>query len=177
MRIGIILVIHANKWYAVYYNSSSPTFVNSRGWLITGAQQVDALAQAQSIYFISIFITQCFNVCNVASIYSRLYNSFQVFAVKARIKYPFGKRTISNKWNFAGIFVGAAVGMMIVYIPPFHWVFGGSHRLSPLYWLIPIAFGVILLVWASLRVVLLRKSNERARARDIRGLMMREHAF
>lgn len=140
----------------IYYTSSSPTFVNSRGRSITGPQQVDALAQAQSIYFISIFITQCFNV----------------FAVKARISYPFGKRTISNKWNFVGILVGACVGMMIVYIPPFHWVFGGSHRLSPLYWLIPMAFGVLLLAWASMRVVLLRTSNERARVRDIRGLMM-----
>jgi hypothetical protein len=99
---------------------------------------------------------------------------FQVFAVKARITYPFGRSTISNKWNFLGIFAGATLGMMIVYIPPFHWVFGGSHRLSPVYWLIPMAFGVLLLAWASLRVVLLRKSNERARARDIRGLVMCE---
>jgi sodium/potassium-transporting ATPase subunit alpha len=65
--------------------------------------------------------------------------------------------------------------MLVVYVPPFHWVFGGSHRLSPLYWLIPMAFGVLLLAWASMRVVLLRKSNERARARDIRGLMMCEY--
>ena len=94
--------------------------------------------------------------------------------MKARVTYPFGKRTISNKWNFVGIFVGASVGMLIVYIPPFHWVFGGSHSLSPLYWLIPMAFGVLLLAWASMRVVLFRKSNERARVRDIRGLMMCE---
>jgi sodium/potassium-transporting ATPase subunit alpha len=36
------------------------------------------------------------------------------------------------------------------------------------------AFGVVLLVWASIRVVLLRKSIQNARVKDIKGLMMCE---
>ena len=62
--------------------------------------------------------------------------------------------------------------MFIVYTPPLHVVFGGSFRLSPLYWLIPIAFGVLLLVWASIRVLLMRKGIEQSRVKDIKGLMM-----
>lgn len=62
--------------------------------------------------------------------------------------------------------------MFIVYTPPLHVVFGGSKNLSPLYWLIPVAFGVLLLVWSSIRVLLLRKSVQNARVKDIKGLMM-----
>jgi sodium/potassium-transporting ATPase subunit alpha len=79
---------------------------------------------------------------------------------------------VGNKLNFAGIVAGAMLGMFIIYTPPLHVVFGGSFRLSPLYWLIPAAFGVLLLVWASIRVLLLRKSMENARVKDIKGLMM-----
>jgi sodium/potassium-transporting ATPase subunit alpha len=98
----------------------------------------------------------------------------QVFAVKAKMTFPFGRRVVSNKWNFAGILAGAVLGMFIVYTPPLHVVFGGSFHLSPLYWLIPVAFGVLLLVWASIRVVLLRRSMERSKVKDIQGLMMCE---
>lgn len=51
---------------AVFFADSSPDFVNGRGWILNGTQQVDAYAQAQSIYFLSILITQCFNVRNAA---------------------------------------------------------------------------------------------------------------
>jgi hypothetical protein len=95
-----------------------------------------------------------------------------VFAVKARLSFPFGKSAVANKWNFAGIFAGACLGIFIIYTPPLHVVFGGSYKLSPLYWLIPIAFGFLILAWASLRVIILRKSIEHLRVRDIKGLMM-----
>jgi len=62
--------------------------------------------------------------------------------------------------------------MFIVYTPPLHVVFGGSDKLSPLYWLIPVAFGCLLLGWASIRVLLLRKSIAQATVQDIKGLMM-----
>ncbi|KAG6917021.1 hypothetical protein DXG01_004147 [Tephrocybe rancida] len=140
----------------VYYTSSSPDFLNSRGHIITAAKQVDALAQAQSIFYLSIFIMQCFNL----------------FAVKARLSFPFGRRVVSNLWNFVGIFAGACLGIFIVYTPPLHVVFGGSFHLLPLYWLIPAAFGVLLLIWSSLRVLLLRKSIDKAMVKDINGLMI-----
>ncbi|KAF8188333.1 aminophospholipid-transporting P-type ATPase [Pholiota molesta] len=139
-----------------FFTKGSPDFVNSRGQVIDGKHQADALGQAQSIVYLSIFIAQCFNV----------------FAVKARLSYPFGRRVIANKWNFAGILAGACLGMFIVYTPPLHVVFGGSFHLSPLYWLIPFGFGVLLLGWASLRVIILRKSVEHMKVKDIKGLMM-----
>ncbi|CAA7265292.1 unnamed protein product [Cyclocybe aegerita] len=139
-----------------YFTSKSPDFINRRGQTIDAQGQVDAVGQAQSIVYLSIFITQCFNV----------------FAVKARLSYPFGKRVIANKWNLAGILAGACLGMFIIYTPPLHVVFGGSFHLSPLYWLMPVGFGCVLLAWSSLRVVLLRKSIEHMRVRDIKGLMI-----
>lgn len=62
--------------------------------------------------------------------------------------------------------------MFIIYTPPLHVVFGGSYHLSPIYWLIPAAFGCLLLAWASLRVVFLRKSIEDAKVKPIKGLKM-----
>ena len=96
----------------------------------------------------------------------------QVYAVKAKFRFPFGKAIVGNWYNFAGILGGACLGMFIIYTPPLHVVFGGSFRLSPLYWLIPVAFGVLLLVWSSVRVLLMRKSIEQSRVKDIKGLMM-----
>lgn len=95
-----------------------------------------------------------------------------MFAVKAKFSFPFGRNAVGNYYNFAGIIAGACLGMFIVYTPPLHVVFGGTDKLSPLYWLIPVAFGCLLLVWSSIRVLLMRKSIENARVKDIKGLMM-----
>ncbi|KAF8528202.1 aminophospholipid-transporting P-type ATPase [Hysterangium stoloniferum] len=140
----------------VYFTKSSPDFVNHAGKTINAADQVDAFAQAQSIVYLGIFIMQCFNV----------------FAVKARFTFPFGRQVVGNLYNFAGILAGACLGMFIIYTPPLHVVFGGSFRLSPLYWLIPFAFGILLLAWACVRVLLMRKSLEKGKVKDIKGLMM-----
>jgi sodium/potassium-transporting ATPase subunit alpha len=96
----------------------------------------------------------------------------QVFAVKARFKYPFGKNAVGNVYNFWGILAGACLMVFVIYPPPLHVVFGGSYHTSPLYWLIPAAFGVVLIAWACIRVLLLRKSIEESRVKDIQGLQM-----
>ncbi|KAH9914464.1 aminophospholipid-transporting P-type ATPase [Fomitopsis serialis] len=139
-----------------YFTESSPDFVNTRGQVIDASQQVEALGKAQSIVYLSIFIIQCFNV----------------FAVKAKFSFPFGKSIVGNYYNFAGILAGACLGIFVIYTPPLHVVFGGSYHLSPLYWLIPVAFGCLLLAWASIRVLILRKGIEQSRVKDIKGLMM-----
>ena len=87
-------------------------------------------------------------------------------------QFPFGRQAIGNPYNFAGIFAGACLGIFIIYTPPLHVVFGGTFHLSPLYWLIPCAFGVLLLAWVCVRVLLMRKSIEDAKVKDIKGLMM-----
>ena len=150
---GTVYIDHRASGYFV---KGAPDFTNTRGQTINASGQIEALAQAQSIVYLSIFIVQCFNV----------------FAVKAKFSFPFGRNIIGNKYNFLGILGGACLGMFIIYTPPLHVVFGGSYHLSPLYWLIPCAFGVLLLVWSSIRVLLLRKSIEQQKVKDIQGLMM-----
>ncbi|KAF8579449.1 aminophospholipid-transporting P-type ATPase [Ramaria rubella] len=139
-----------------FFSSGSPPFINYKGQSIDARQQLEALAQAQSIVYLSVFIMQCFNV----------------FAVKARFSYPFGRQVVANYYNFLGILAGGCLGMFIIYTPPLRVVFGGSFHLSPLYWLIPCAFGILLLAWSSFRVVLMRKGVESSRVKDIEGLMM-----
>ncbi|EIN07923.1 aminophospholipid-transporting P-type ATPase [Punctularia strigosozonata HHB-11173 SS5] len=139
-----------------FFTKHSPDFINYQGKSINAHQQINALAKAQSIVYLSVFIQQCFNV----------------FAVKANFRFPFGRRVIGNKWNFAGIFAGACLGMFIIYTPPLHVVFGGTDKLSPLYWLIPVGFGCVMLAWACIRVLLMKKAIEDKRVKDIKGLMM-----
>jgi len=140
----------------IYYTNSSPAFHNSRGKTITGPMQVDALAAAQSMVYLSIFLNQCFNM----------------FAVKSKFRAPFGWPFVRNYYNFAGIFGGACLAMFIIYTPPLHHVFGGTYKTSPLYWLIPIGFGCVLLAWASLRVVLLKRTLHHSIVKPPRGLQM-----
>ncbi|PCH38584.1 aminophospholipid-transporting P-type ATPase [Wolfiporia cocos MD-104 SS10] len=146
----------AQQSSTTYFEKSSPDFTNSRGQVISASQQVEAFGKAQSIVYLAIFIMQCFNV----------------FAVKARFTFPFGRSTIGNPYNFLGILGGACLGVFIIYTPPLHVVFGGSYHLSPLYWLIPAAFGVLLLGWTCVRVLLLRRGLQQSRLKDIKGLMM-----
>ncbi|KDQ10530.1 hypothetical protein BOTBODRAFT_58067 [Botryobasidium botryosum FD-172 SS1] len=139
-----------------YFTNGSPNYTNVHGQVITGPQQYEALGQAQSIVYLSIFIAQCFNM----------------FAVKSKFKIPFGRQVISNPYNFAGILGGACLAIFIIYTPPLHVVFGGNYHLSPLYWLIPCAFGVCILAWTSLRVILLRKSVAASMNQPVKGLNM-----
>ncbi|KAF5367657.1 hypothetical protein D9757_010968 [Collybiopsis confluens] len=139
-----------------YFVKGAPDFINYKGQALDASKQIDSLGQAVSIVYLSIFIVQCFNV----------------FAVKAKFSFPFGRHMLGNPYNFLGILGGACLGMFIIYTPPLHVVFGGSFRLSPLWWLIPVAFGCVLLAWTSIRVVLFRKSVQNARVKDIKGLMM-----
>ena len=78
----IFLFTHIPFWQLTcrlpaYFTSKSPDFINGRGRAISAHDQVDALGQAQSIVYLSIFITQCFNVC----IFSRLLNFPQKYSI------------------------------------------------------------------------------------------------
>lgn len=62
----------------------------------------------------------------------------------------------------------------IIYVPPLRTVFGASHKTLPLFWLIPIGFGFVILAWASARVLVIRKGVLGATVKPPTGLMMRE---
>lgn len=140
----------------VYFADNSPPYTNLNGRVLTSTEQTEALAQAQGMFYMSIFLMQCFNM----------------FAVKARLKFPFGKAVVGNKWNFAGAIAGAFLAVLIIYIPPFRTVFGASHKTLPLFWLIPIAFGFVILAWASARVLVIRRGLLGATVKPPTGLMM-----
>ncbi|CAG8718792.1 9822_t:CDS:2, partial [Dentiscutata erythropus] len=126
-----------------YFSNNAQTYTTSIGYELDAGKQIEALAQAVSICYLSILIQQMFNL----------------FACKARYRLPFGKFMFSNPRNFMGLFLGFALTMLIVYIPPLNIAFGTSYRLSPLYWLIPIAFGVFILLYVSARTAIKRKAR------------------
>ncbi|KAI7962934.1 hypothetical protein MJO28_001028 [Puccinia striiformis f. sp. tritici] len=140
----------------IYFTDKSPPYTNLSGRVIDSTDQTEALAQAQGMFYMSIFLMQCFNM----------------FAVKAKLKFPFGKAAVGNKWNFVGAFAGAVMAAFIIYVPPLRTVFGASHRILPLFWLIPIGFGFVILAWASVRVLFLRKKLLSSSVKPPTGLMM-----
>ncbi|CAG8627763.1 337_t:CDS:2 [Paraglomus brasilianum] len=138
----------------VYFVDGSPDYVTSSGKTLSASQQIEALRQGQSIVYLAIMIQQMFNL----------------FAVKARFKLPFGKFMFSNPRNFAGVAGGAALAMAIVYIPPVNVAFQTSYKLSPFFWLIPLGMGCVILVYTSIRLLILRRSRPTIWNDDISGL-------
>lgn len=55
---------------------------------------------------------------------------------------------------------------------PLHAVFGGTYLLSPLYWLIPVAFGCVLLAWSTARVYITRRALSASSVKPVEGLQM-----
>jgi len=139
-----------------YFLSNSPDYTTARGVTLTGDQQVEALSQGQSIFYLSIMIQQMFDL----------------FAVKGRFGLPFGKFMFSNPRNFIGIFLGGCLAMFVVYVPPVNTALGSSYRLSPLYWLIPIGGGSTMLLYVSLRILAFRRRRASLISEEITGLQM-----
>lgn len=123
---------------------------------ITGHEQVDILAEAQSMYYWAIMTMQ---MCNL-------------FACKARLRLPFGKYMFANRVTFYSILGGAALAAFIIYTPGVEVVFKTSRSLSPLYWLVPLAFGFFIIGYASLRMIVRRKTKPTQWNPEIGGLQM-----
>jgi len=123
---------------------------------MNGHEQADILAEAQSMYYWAIMTMQ---MCNL-------------FACKARLKLPFGKYMFANHASFYCILSGAAIAAFIIYTPGVEVVFKTSRSLSPLYWLIPLAFGFFILGYASLRMLIRRKTTPIKWNPDVDGLQM-----
>jgi sodium/potassium-transporting ATPase subunit alpha len=123
---------------------------------LDGPAQVDLLAEAQSMYYWSIMTMQMFNL----------------FACKTHLILPFGKYMFENHVMFYSILAGASLAAFIVYTPGVEIVFKTSRSLLPLYWLIPIAFGCLLLGYAALRIIVRRKLRPTKWNKDVTGLQM-----
>jgi len=139
-----------------YFLPTSPTYTLANGKSIDKTVQNEALAQAQSAFYLSVMLQQAFNL----------------FACKSKLRLPFGKFMIRNRKTFYGLFAGAILAFAIVYIPPFNVAFGTSWHLSPLYLLVAIAFGCFILFYATMRILLIRRLKPTVLNPEIAGLQM-----
>jgi sodium/potassium-transporting ATPase subunit alpha len=97
---------------------------------------------------------------------------FNLFACKTRFTIPFGKYMFANRATFYCILAGASLAAFVIYTPGVEVVFKTSRSLSPLYWLIPMAFGFVIIGYASLRMIVRRKLKPVKWNPDIQGLQM-----
>ncbi|KAJ3071200.1 hypothetical protein HDU98_005682 [Podochytrium sp. JEL0797] len=123
---------------------------------VTVDDQVVALSFGQSAYYLAIMFQQCFNH----------------FICKARLSNPWGSFMFANKWSFIGILVGGTFSLLIVYIPGINVVFLTNWRLTPYTWLISMAFGLFLYMYAIVRVIIKRRFSPIRYTDDIAGLQM-----
>ncbi|KAJ2889787.1 hypothetical protein IWW38_004498, partial [Coemansia aciculifera] len=125
-----------------YFNKDSPDYTYY-GRTFTGEDQFYALNEARTGVLFSIYILQVFNL----------------FICKARFRLPFGKFMFRNKRTFYGFTAGLLLLVFVTYIPPLNSVFNSSYKSIPLYWLIAVGFGFLLLAYATARTLVLRKSR------------------
>lgn len=140
--------------------SGAPTNYWTKGAMpykgIDGPTQVDILAEAQSLYYWSIMTQQMFNL----------------FACKTRLTLPFGKYMFANHATFYCILAGSSLAAFIIYTPGVEYVFKTSRSLSPLYWLIPMAFGFVIIGYAALRMIIRRRTKPIQWNPEVEGLRM-----
>ncbi|KAJ1857852.1 hypothetical protein GGH12_001387 [Coemansia sp. RSA 1822] len=138
-----------------YFNKDSPDYTYN-GRIFTGEQQFYALNEARTGIMFSIYIMQVFNL----------------FICKARFRLPFGKFMFRNVRTFYGFGAGLLLLLLVTYIPPLNTVFNSSYKSIPLYWLIAVGFGCLLLAYATARMLVLRKSKPIQWNQTIDGLHM-----
>jgi len=134
-----------------YWTTNAKTYKG-----INAHEQADILAEAQSMYYWAIMTMQMFNL----------------FACKTRLTLPFGKYMFANRATFYCILAGASLAAFVIYTPGVEVVFKTSKSLIPLYWLIPMAFGFVIIGYASLRLIVRRKTKPIVWNPEINGLQM-----
>jgi sodium/potassium-transporting ATPase subunit alpha len=97
---------------------------------------------------------------------------FNLFACKTRLTLPFGKYMFANHATFYCVLAGASLAAFIIYTPGVEVVFKPSRSLLPLYWLIPMAFGFVLIGYAALRMIIRHKTKPTKWNPEIEGLRM-----
>lgn len=131
-------------------------FTLNNGRVLSIDEQLDASGQAMSMFYIGILLCQFFNM----------------IVVKAKLGYPWGSFLFQNWRNYAAFGIGCLMVVIFVYIPPVNKGLFTSYRTSPLYWLIPIAFGLLLYVYAWVRIWVNKKRRPIKFTREIIGLQM-----
>ena len=154
--LDISTVIAMQRRDISYFTPKSPPIVNGRNETITGDIQYDALKQAQSSYYLSILIIQAWNL----------------FACKSKLKFSIGSHVLRNNKTWYSLICGAIFGAIVVYTPLCNKIFLTSNNLNAVYLTIPMSFGAVLYVYATLRRVYLLKYHETKRVPTVPNLIM-----
>ncbi|KAH7049772.1 hypothetical protein BKA57DRAFT_535454 [Linnemannia elongata] len=164
LEIGMIQAIGGLvTFFAVLYKEGglTPAMVvrmqkNNEFSSTSPERNLELLSMAQSSLYLGIMIMQMFNL----------------FACRVRYRLPFGAYMFSNIRTFVGILSGCALGFFIVYTPGVHVVFGTSPKTPFVTLLIPIAFGVLIILYATARQIVLRRLRPTPWNEEIIGLNM-----
>ncbi|KAI8620439.1 hypothetical protein BC830DRAFT_1099211 [Chytriomyces sp. MP71] len=143
-------VAHANEW------GNPGNWYLSAGRNVTGATQLEALSYGQSAFYLALMFQQCFNH----------------FVCKARLSYPVGDFMFRNWHSFLGVFIGSGLSLLIVYAPPLNLAFRTNWRLTPLVWVVALAFGIALYGYAFVRVAVKKRVAPAKYTEDVEGLQM-----
>ncbi|KAJ2521216.1 hypothetical protein GGI11_002079 [Coemansia sp. RSA 2049] len=149
------LRLMAKDTSVTYFNKDSPDYTYG-GRTFSGSDQFYALNEGRTGIMFSIYILQVFNL----------------FICKARFRLPFGRFMFRNIRTFYGFGCGLLLLVIVTYIPPLNSVFNSSYKSIPLYWLIALGFGSLLLLYATARTLFLRRSRPIKWNNTIQGLHM-----
>ncbi|KAJ3239230.1 hypothetical protein HDU81_006335 [Chytriomyces hyalinus] len=123
-----------------FIEGQAPNYTTAHGNTLDSKMQANALAQGQSAYYFGLMIQQCFNM----------------FVCKCKMTLPFGPYMFRNPASFYSVLLGGLFAAFIVYTPGVMSVFSTSGRLSPIYWLIGIGYGVFIIIYSSVRMLIMR---------------------
>ncbi|RKP07220.1 hypothetical protein THASP1DRAFT_17398 [Thamnocephalis sphaerospora] len=162
-RLGITPAIaqKAAADFGEYFVKNAPPLEIGDGRTLNADEQIEALAQAQTCYYMAVMIIQLFNM----------------FASKCRLRLPFGRFMFSNRANFYGGAAGAAIGIFVSYAPFMNVAFGTSYKTPVYLHLIPVAFGIFVIFYATMRTLFLRRSKPIRWNPEITGLQMHPTAY
>jgi sodium/potassium-transporting ATPase subunit alpha len=122
-----------------YFNESSPDYVSSNGVSYTASEQMHALAEAQSAYFMALVVCQVFNL----------------ISSKTRLVSVF-KHGMRNRAVNGAVVIAISICVMLIYIPGMFVVFG-TVAVGGLYWLAPLPLAVCVLGWNEIRKYISRR--------------------
>ena len=103
--------------------------------------ETNVIQAASSSYFLAVLIQQAFNL----------------YICKVTLRLPFGKMLFRNMATPIGLAFGTLLCMFFVY-PPFMWTTSfATYWVNPGYWLFPMGTGVVLLFYACLRILYIKR--------------------
>ncbi|KAI9592828.1 hypothetical protein BDF19DRAFT_387969 [Syncephalis fuscata] len=149
------------KIFGEYYVPNAKPLDIGNGRFLSAEEQVEALAQAQTSYYMGVMIIQIFNM----------------FACKCRFRLPFGRYMFSNPMNFYGALGGFGLGVFVSYVPFMNIAFGTSYKTPVYIHLVAVAFGVFLMFYSTMRTLFRRKSRPTRWNPNISGLQMHATAY